>query len=223
MKGFSWVIAFVLLSVLPAEAQAPGGAAAQPLTAMQNYRQGRDLEALNRMAEANVYYNEAIRICLEEVSRSVATRDTYTVMAWTMQRQRRYADVISWGERGLRVFPNEFRIVEMMGEAFFYLENYEQSLSCMQRYANAMPQGERVAVAYFFIGEIFRLTERFRHADIAYTTALRLEPSLSLWWYRLGSVREAVGDRGPAVEAYQQALRLNPNYREARSALARLQ
>ena len=223
MKGFSCIIVFVLLSILPAQAQAPGGTAAQPLTAMQNYRLGRDLEALNRMAEANAYYNEAIRICLEEVSRNTATRDTYTAITWTMQRQRRYADVITWGERGLRVFPDEFRIVEMMGEAFFYLDNYEQSLAYMQRYTNAMPQGERVAVAYFFVGEIYRITEKYHHADIAYTTALRLDPSLPLWWYRLGSVREAVGDRRPAIEAYQQALRLNPNYREANTALARLQ
>jgi len=216
------IIVFLLFSALHIQAQAPGGA--QPLTAMQNYRQGRDMEALNRWGEANAYYNEAIRICLAEVSSNTATRDTYTVMAFTMQRLRRYADVISWGERGLRVFPDEYRIVEMMGEAFFYLENFDQSLSHMQRYVNAMmPEGERVAVAYFFIGEIFRITERYHHADIAYTTALRLDPRLPLWWFRLGSVREAVGDRRPAIEAYQQALRLNPTYRDASVGLARLQ
>jgi cytochrome c-type biogenesis protein CcmH/NrfG len=77
-------------------------------------------------------------------------------------------------------------------------------------------------VAYFFIGEIFRLERKFRHADIAYTTALRLDSGLALWWYRLGSVRESIGDTVPAVEAYERALRINPNYPEAREGLARI-
>jgi tetratricopeptide (TPR) repeat protein len=220
MKGFPCIIVFVLLSALTVEAQTSGPATS--MTAMQNYRQGRDMEALNRMGEANAFYNEAIRICLDEVSRNASTRDTYTVMTWTMQRRGRYADVISWGERGLRAFPDEYRIMEMMGEAFFYLDNYEQSLAYMQRYAHAMPEGERIAVAYFFMAEIYRITEKFHYADIAYTTALRIDPRLALWWYRLGSVREAVGDRWPAIQAYQEALRLNPTHREALLAMGRL-
>jgi tetratricopeptide (TPR) repeat protein len=93
----------------------------------------------------------------------------------------------------------------------------------MQRYTNAQPEGERVAVAFFFIGEIFRLTERPLHADIAYTAAVRFAPDLALWWYRLATVRERAGDRIPAIEAYQRALRLNPGYREASEGLSRLQ
>jgi tetratricopeptide (TPR) repeat protein len=226
MKIISRFIIFVLLlGNLPAnkaEAQT-GGTGTQSSAAMQNYRRGRDLEAMNRTNEAGTYYNEAVRICLDEVSRNTATRDTYTVITWTLQRQRKYTDVITWGERGLRAYPDEFPIVEIMGEAFFYLDNYDRSLAYMQRYVNALPEGERVSVAYFFTGEIYRLTQKYHYADIAYTTAVRFEPNIALWWYRLASVREETGDSRPAIEAYQQALRLNPNYREARNGLARLQ
>jgi tetratricopeptide (TPR) repeat protein len=190
---------------------------------MENYRMGRDLEALNRASEANVYYSEAVRQCLDEVSRNTASRTTYTVLTWTLQRQRRYSEVITWGERGLKAFPDEYRITETMGEAFFYLDDYTRSLAYMQRYTNALPQGDRVSVAYFFSGEIYRITQKYHHADIAYTTALRFEPNLALWWYRLGSVREEIGDKTQAIDAYQQALRLNPNYSEARNGIARLQ
>jgi cytochrome c-type biogenesis protein CcmH/NrfG len=113
--------------------------------------------------------------------------------------------------------------MEAMGEAYFYLDDYNRSLSSMQRYVNAVPQGERSSVAYFFIGEIFRLRSQYRHADIAYTTAVRLEPGVSLWWYRLATVREFAGDYSSAVEAYRQALQLNPNYTEAGTGLARAQ
>ena len=219
---FSAVI-LILLGSFPALAQSPGGTETPSVSAMENYRLGRDLESLSRMSEANTHYNEAVRQCLEEVSGNAASRTTYTVLTWTLQRQRRYNEVVTWGERALRLFPDEYRIMETMGEAFFYLEDYTRSLSYMQRYTNALPQGDRVSVAFFFSGEIYRITQKYLHADIAYTTALRFEPNLALWWYRLGSVREEIGDKNHAVDAYQQALRINPNYNEARNGLARLQ
>jgi tetratricopeptide (TPR) repeat protein len=216
-----WTMLFIF-AVFPVPAQTgTAGAGVSPLNAMENYRAGRNLESMNRMSEAETYYREAVRLSTEEIARNAATADSYTALTWALQRQKRYADVITWGQRGLAAFADEQRIVEIMGEAYFYQDDYDSSLRFMQRYVNSRPQGERASTAYFFIGEIFRLNERFRHADIAYTTAVRLEPAVALWWYRLGSVREAVGDLAPAVEAYESALRINPNYREAASGLAR--
>jgi tetratricopeptide (TPR) repeat protein len=218
---FCLIIFFSVFSAFSQSPAVPGPSGVSP-SAMQNYRAGRDLEVRNRTAEAELLYNETVRICQDEVSRNAATRDTYTVITWTLQRQRKYADVLIWGERGLRLYADDFRIVETMGEAYFYLNDYDRSLSFMQRYANAMPQGERISVAYFFIGEIFRLRQKYRHADIAYTTAVRLEPSLALWWFRLAQVREILGDTVPAIRAYEQALRINPGYQEAGAGLARI-
>jgi tetratricopeptide (TPR) repeat protein len=213
------ILVFLLAAVLPLAAQqAPD---VSRYDALQNYRTGRDLEARNRMEEAERYYAEAVRICQDEISRNAANMDSYTVLTWALQRQRKYSEVISWGERALRI-SNDMRITETMGEAYFYLDNHPESLRFMQRYVNALPQGDRASVAYFFIGEIYRLTGKWRHADIAYTTAVRLEPGSALWWYRLGSVREAAGESAPAIEAYERALRLNPNYREANEALTRV-
>jgi tetratricopeptide (TPR) repeat protein len=219
---------FVIISFLFAAyavfSQTPDTSGASPSRndALQNYRVGRDLESRNRSDEARVYYNEAVRICTQELAANPSNLDSYTVLTWTLQRQKKYAEVISWGERGLKINPNDYRIVETMGEAYFYLDNYAQSLRFMQRYVNSMPQGERTAVAYFFIGEIHRLERRYRHADIAYTTALRLDPGSALWWYRLGVSREAAGEAASAAEAYERAVRVNPNYREAIEALARV-
>jgi tetratricopeptide (TPR) repeat protein len=215
-----WACLFLALALglLPLYAQSPGPS----LTAVQNYQIGRDLEAGGRMAEADRYYNEAIRICQDEITRNTANRDTYTALTWALQRQMKYREVITWGERGLRLFADEYRILETMGEAYFHLDDYDRSLDCMQRYANALPQGERASVAYFFIAEIFRLRRQYFHADIAYTTALRLNPGAALWWYRLGMVREAQKDYPAAVEAYQRALRIDPSNSNAGAALARV-
>ena len=189
--------------------------------ALQNYRIGRDLETRNRFDEANAYYNEAVRICMEELNRNSANMDSYTVLTWTLLRQRRYTEVINWGDRALRINPADFRIVETMGEAYFYLNDYEHSLIMMQRYAASMPRGDRASTAYFFMGEIYRNQRKYLHADIAYTTAVNLEGSIFLWWFRLGMVREAAGDFAPAIVAYERSLGLNPSSREATEALER--
>jgi tetratricopeptide (TPR) repeat protein len=214
------VVVTSLAGLCPVFAQNSGTGSRQ-VTALQNYRTGRDLEGRGRMGDAAVYYNEAIRICNGEIARNAATRDTYAVFAWTYQRLQRYAEVIRWGERGLRLYPDDYRIVEVMGEAYFYLNNYDACLRFMQRYANALPQGDRTAVAYFFIGEIYRLTQKYQHADIAYTMAVHLEPNAALWWYRLGTVREAASEFSHAITAYERALALNPGYREASAGLER--
>jgi len=223
---------------MPAQTQSPAEAPSQPeqqrntpqnqpvqrqagSDALQNYRIGRDLEAKNRFDEANAYYNEAVRICMEELNRNYANMDSYTVLTWTLLRQRRYAEVINWGDRALRINPGDFRIVETMGEAYFYLNDYEHSLIMMQRYAASMPRGDRASTAYFFMGEIYRNQRKYLHADIAYTTAVTLEGSIFLWWFRLGMVREAAGEYEPAMAAYERSLILNPVSREATEALER--
>jgi tetratricopeptide (TPR) repeat protein len=188
--------------------------------ALQNYRIGRDLETRGRMEEANTYYNEAVRICTVETGRNNANMDSYTVLTWALLRQRKYREVISWGERALR-FAVDYRVIETMGEAYFYVNDYERSLSSMQRYANAMPRGDRASTAYFFMGEIYRNQGKFFLADTAYTTAVALEGRIVVWWFRLGSVRESAGEYASAMEAYEKALTLNPGYKEASEALER--
>jgi tetratricopeptide (TPR) repeat protein len=223
LSGYFFVIGF-LCAAYSLFSQTPDISLTNPSRndALQNYRVGRDLETRNRLEEARVYYNEAVRICTQELTANSSNMDSYTVLTWTLQRQKKYTEVITWGERALRVNANDYRIAEIMGEAYFYLDNFDKSLQFMQRYVNFVPQGERTAIAYFFIGEIYRLQRRFHHADIAYTAALRLDPSSALWWYRLGSVRESAGEAVPAVEAYERALRINSSYREASEGLARV-
>ena len=190
--------------------------------AIELFNTGRDLESQGQINEANSYYNEAIRICSDEISRNAANRDTYTALTWALQRQRNYREVIVWGERGIRLFSDEYRIMETMGEAYFYLDDYDNSLRFMQDYVNFEPRGDRVSVAYFFIAEIYRLEEKYHLADMAYSTAVRIQPRIALWWYRLGLVREYLGEKVYATDAYEQALRLNPDYQAASEGLTRL-
>jgi tetratricopeptide (TPR) repeat protein len=183
--------------------------------ALKSYRIGRDLEVQGRMNDANARYEEAVQICKQEIAQNATNMDSYTVLTWALLRQKKYNEVVEWAQKGLKVNPSDYRVIETMGEAYFYLNQYDLSLKNMQKYIEVAPNAERVSVAYFFMGEVYRIKQKYNHADIAYTTAVRLEPNMPIWWYRLGSVREALGDYAGSLTAYERAVKLNPAYKEA--------
>ncbi|MDR2343884.1 MAG: tetratricopeptide repeat protein [Spirochaetaceae bacterium] len=188
--------------------------------AAEIYRSGRNLENQGNMEAANAKYSEAVTICLDEISAGSGTMDSYAVLTWALQRQKKYNDVIRRGNEALNI-RLDYRVMETMGEAYFYLGNFEASLRCMQRYITNISNGDRTSVAYFFVGEIYRLQKKYHYADIAYTAAVRLSPDMALWWYRLGSVRESAGEYQFASEAYAQAVKIDPTYTQAASGFER--
>lgn len=217
MKAISRLLFILLVAVAPAlVAQETTGA---PL---REYRIGRDLEAQGRWDEANTRYETAIALTLEEISNKNINKDTYAVLTWSFQRQKKYRDVIDYGKQALKRDAKDYRVMETMGEAWFYLGDYKESIRLMQKYVDALPQGERVSVAYFFMGETYRILKKLNHAEIAYTTSVRLEPSMPLWWYRLGLARELLEDKSGAKAAFNKALSLWPSYKDAKAALARV-
>jgi tetratricopeptide (TPR) repeat protein len=212
---------FLFILTPPLTAQNSG---ASPLSndPVQNYRTGRELEGQGRMTDATVYYNEAIRQAQEAISGRRANIDSYAALTWALRRQNRHSDVVRYGQEGLNLRADDARIIETMGESYFFLGNYAQSLRFMERYLLALPAGDMSALAYFYIGEIYRIQSKWRHADIAYTAALKLSGGwMALWWYRLGAVRESAGEYGSAAQAYEEALKRDSAYRQAREGMER--
>jgi len=214
MKRRYIVGALVLLSLLAAVAQ-------EKPDALKSYRHGRDLEAVGRMEDAKVAYGEAINICKEDLVVNPRNMDAYTIFGWSLVRMGKYRETVDICQEALKI-SNDHRIVETMGEAYFYLGNYKESLRNMEKYTDAAPRGERISTAYFFIGETYRITRQYNRADIAYSAAVHLEPAIALWWFRLGTVRETVGDKIGASDAYRRAVKLRPDYQDANEGLKRV-
>jgi len=85
----------------------------------------------------------------------------------------------------------------------------------LQAYITSLPEGSRVASSYYYMGEIYIRTSRWGHADIALRTALQYAPTNARWWARLGYARELGGDLRYALEAYDEALGINPGLTDA--------
>lgn len=189
---------------------------------LRHYFNGRDLDVKGRSADAIKEYNTAITICLNELKTNPRDINYYVVYTWSLFRLKKYNETLTACKEALKI-KQDPRIIETMGETLFYLNRLDESLAQMQRYISMAPTGDKVSVAYFFEAEIYRIRKQYNKAEIAYTAAVFFSPHMSLWWYRLGTMREAIQRKQEAIEAYSQAVKLWPNYTDALNALKRLQ
>ena len=196
----------------------------EKVDALKLYRNGRSMESSGKMDEAKALYQQSIDACTEELKATPNNIESYVVLTWSLLRMARYQETITECNKALKIKSNEYRIIETLAEAQFYVNNYNESLKYFEQYVNAMPaNSERYSTAYFFIGEIYRMQKKWEHADIAYARALQLTPGAALWWYRQGLARENSGNKTGAKDSYTQALKWRPNYPDAAAALKRVQ
>jgi tetratricopeptide (TPR) repeat protein len=202
--------------------QTPAPASSQAPDAVKIYLKGRDFETAGKMADAIAKYQEAVSICNQELQASPGRMEAYVVKSWCQLRMKSYADTIATGLAALKV-GSDGRILEALGEAFFYQTDMENSLRYFQRYVDVTPEnGDKVATAYYFMGEAYAGLSKLDHSDIAFATALYMSPKSYRWWYRYGVLHERRGEKDLAVKAYEQALGISPTFADAISARDRL-
>ena len=68
-------------------------------------------------------YDSAVDICLDEIKSGKYTVDTYNILLWSLNRQKRYKETIAHGNQGLKKY-RDMRIIESMGVAYYYTGNY---------------------------------------------------------------------------------------------------
>ena len=76
-----------------------------------------------------------------------------------------------------------------------------------------------LAEDFFTKGQKYEDEQRWSEAFSAYTEVLKHDPTNAAAHYRLGLVSERLGATDAALKSYQESLRLNPNMKEARTAL----
>ena len=155
-------------------------------------------------------YRESIRVCEAELLENPNRIESYVVMCWSLVKNKQYAEAEQRATEGLAISPYDLRLIEILGEAKFYLGKNAGAMEQFQKYVgSASESGARVGSAYYFMGEIYIRQARFQHADIALSAALKKEPLIDSWWIRLGYAREMAENYYEALDAYDEALRLN--------------
>ncbi len=158
----------------------------------------------------NGKYKESVQVCEEEIQENPNRVESYVVMCWALVKNKQYAEAEIRANEGLAISPYDLRLIEILGEAKYYLGKNSGAMEQFQKYvANAPESGSRVGAAYMYMGEIFIRQARYQHADIALSSAVKKEPGLDTWWCRLGYAREMAENYYEAIAAYDEALKLN--------------
>ena len=166
-------------------------------------------------------YEEARQVCLSELEHTPNNMDSYVVLCWSLLALKRWGDAELYAKKALAI-RNDPRIIEILGEAAFYMGKNKEALEYFTQYINLLPDGSRIGVVYYFIAEIYIRQEKLQHASISMSTALLYDAGNVFWWTRLGYIYERLKDYQNAVMAYSKALELNPLYADARQGKERI-
>jgi tetratricopeptide (TPR) repeat protein len=169
----------------------------------------------------NGNYEKAVSICKDEISANPGNLDSHVVICWSLLRLNRFQEALEYARLGRNLSRYDTRIIEILGEISYYEGRNSEALQYFQDYVNLAPEGQRIDMVYYFLGEIYILLGRFCHADIALSTAVHWVPGNAAWWTRLAYARENAGDFSEAIRAYERALSLNSQLSDARRGLDR--
>ncbi|MDR3325347.1 MAG: tetratricopeptide repeat protein [Spirochaetaceae bacterium] len=197
----------MLCAAALAQLALPSGAVAQTADALTEYRNGA--------------FNAAIEICHREIALQPDNLESYVVLCWSLLRLGRYPEAAAGAEKAAALNRYDVRVIEIQGELDYYRGRNDSALLHFQEYVNLAPEGTRIETVYYFIGEIYIRLGRFRHADIALSTALHYVPGNPRWWTRLAYAREMSGDAQAAAQAYKTALDLDGSISDAARGLER--
>jgi tetratricopeptide (TPR) repeat protein len=170
----------------------------------------------------NGNYERSIQICKNEIEANPNNIESHVVICWSLVRLGRYAEAMTYARTGRRINRYDVRITEILGEISYYQGQNNDALQYFQEYINMAPEGARIDMVYYFLGEVYIRLGRYRHADIALSTAVHWLPGNAAWWTRLAYARENAGDLREAVAAYEKALSLNAQSSDARRGLERV-
>lgn len=197
------------------------------------YGQNAKPDALKEFRNGN--YKEAIAICEEELRITPNNRESFVVLCWALVENGQYLEAEQVATRARSYYTGDGRLIEILGEAKYFLQKYNEALDLFQQYiAVSMESASRLGRVYRYMGEIYIRDSKFNHADISLTMAVFIEPNMDLWWTRLGYAREQVAMRETVPEqkneeyksalvAYNKALELNSSQYDAQEGKKRCQ
>jgi tetratricopeptide (TPR) repeat protein len=206
--GSKSFVFFLILFLVPAFLYSQWSWKAQRRDPLEEYRNGN--------------FEEAVKICKAEITADPGNLESHVVICRSLVKLGRYEEGRTYALAGRNISRYDPRIVEILGEVYFFQGRNNEAMRYFEEYISLAPQGDRISSVYYYIGEILIRQGQFRRADIALSTAVYYMPRNAHWWARLAYARENAGEFQTAAAAYEQAFALNENLPAARKGLERV-
>ena len=94
----------------------------------------------------NGKYREAIKVCEEELVVTPNNVESYVVMCWALVKNRQYAEAEQRAMEGLKLSPYDLRLIEILGEAKYYLGKNTGAMEQFQKYVASAPESSASVV-----------------------------------------------------------------------------
>lgn len=177
-------------------------------------------DALSEYRNGN--WKSAAEVCRAEIKENTQNLEAHIVLCWSLLKLGLYSETETYALAAQKLNRYDVRVIEILGEVYYYLGQNYKALQYFQEYINLAPEGQRIDVVFYLEGEIYIRLSRFKHADIALSTALHYIPDNARWWARLGYARENAGEPREALIAYEKALALDAGLTDAKRGLDRV-
>lgn len=168
-------------------------------------------------------YNEALTVSKQLIREDANNISAYVVMGWvyiSLQQWKKALDIVNKAEPRA---PNDERIMEIKGEAYYRLRENQKALEYFSKYLIADSNGLQKHWVYYFLGNIYRHQNKLDKAEIALSTALAFDGEKEQWWIDLGSVYEQQNRIEDAKKVYRRTLVINSANTIAKQKLQKLQ
>ncbi|NNE42672.1 MAG: tetratricopeptide repeat protein [Gemmatimonadetes bacterium] len=153
---------------------------------------------------------------LDEYRVSMNDRVRFAVKAAKGGRHDRVVEIL---EPARAIYPEDARIVEHLGVAYFNLGRVREAQQALESLRDLDPGN---AFAYLHLSSVYEAQQKPAQALAQVTRALELNPRMARGHRRLGDLLDRLGRPEEAMAAYAEAVRLEPKDAELRLTAAAL-
>lgn len=155
-------------------------------------------------------YDEGIQIGKQEVASNPMNVDSFVVLCWNLLGAKRYVEAENYAIQGRKIDSNNLKLIEALAEARYFQGKYDSALEFFQLYVStAAKTASDYGWAYYYMGDIYLRLTKYEHADIAFTSAVNVDPKKHTWWFKCGYAREMAGSYKTALAAYEKSISLD--------------
>lgn len=120
-------------------------------------------------------------------------------------------------KNALEISPEKPLLHNNVGFTLFKMKKYEEA---KKAYGQCLKIDKTYSRCIYNLADIFKQEKSYDKVATLYQLGLKSEPDNALVHYALGETHEKLGQKQDAIKSYQEALRLDPNLRNAQKRLS---